>query len=419
MYYTNVLVDGNNILERYVGEDGTKGQRKISFEPTMYIKSQAESKYKSIYGENVVPKKFANIRDCKDFIKRAGDLKREVLGMENFALQYIEDIYGKNNSYPLIRQLEIAFVDIEVPTRDGFPDPEVAKWEIDAIGHYSLSSGKYDIFTTRSWCKNKSALTVDDKGEPNDVLENVTYHKFETEKELLIAYLKFWRNNIPDIISGWNSDAFDIPTIVRRYQKVLGEKFANKLSPWDKIKERQAYDESGNEFTEFTIVGVDSIDYMKAYKKFTFVNRPTYKLDYIGSVELGMKKMPMPFRTYLDFAEKDPQKYIDYLIRDVQLLAMLDKRLNLSYVITSLAYYSGINFSDTFSPVKTWDAIINKFLIEQNIIVSQKKRKEKVKYVGAYVKDPLLQLYKWLLSFDLTSLKCMGLWFGNFHRKLA
>lgn len=405
MMYTNVYLKGNTILERYIDDDGKRKQRSVDFSPTMYKHiNDTMSDLKDIYGRKVAPVKFESISEARKWMKSMTDVNREPLGMDNFILQYIYDTYSGPISFN-IELVDVAFVDIEVPTDGPFPEPSKCDWAIDGICHYSTITKRFSLFTTRPWDVQKSILEEDGK---TDILHRIDYTFCANERELLLAYLRFFRDNTPDVLSGWNSEQFDIPYIINRYRKVLGDAFANKLSPWDIIKEKIVYigedEDNLEEIITYEIAGISSIDYMAAYKKFTFKKRANYKLDHIGTVELGMNKLEMTEKTYLEFSTKNPQRYIDYLIRDVDLLVNLDKRLSLMHLILSVGYYAKINYNDTFSPLKTWDAIIHNSLIQQGIIIPQNKKTTKEKYAGALVKDPITGLYKWILSFDLESL---------------
>lgn len=408
MYYTNVTTNGSQILERYTDDNGKDCYRKVDFAPSLF-KHSPNGNLKDIYGKSVQEVEFENMAGARAWMKSMKDINRECLGQDDFILQYAYNTYPDRINYNT-RDLDIGFLDIEVPTNGPFPKPSICKWEIDAICQYSTKRDTFHLFTTRPWDKAKSVLIKDDDGKDCDILDRVEYRFYATEKEMLIGYLRFFREFTPHVLTGWNTEKFDIPYIVRRMSIVLGEKFAQKLSPWDKVKEKLIIAEDGDEDDEndqtftYDITGVSCIDYMNAYKKFTFTTRPSYKLDYIGMIELGMRKLGMSHKTYLAFSQNDPQRYIDYNIRDVDLLTRLDNRLSLFELIISIGYYAKINFANTFSPIKTWDAIIHNSLIIQGIVVPENKTEVKQRYAGAFVKDPIMGFKRWILSFDLTSL---------------
>lgn len=393
-YYTNVELIGNYILERYL-VDGVEHRRKVPFEPSLFHHCQETSPYKDIYNRNVREKFFDSISDARKWKKDMSEFGKEVMGMDDFILQYLYKNYTSEIKFD-IGEIDIANVDIEVVSKDGFPEPSICRWEIDAITHFSSLRNTYFVFSTRKWCKAKSIL-------PESILDRVDYQYFETEKEMMIAYINFWRQNTPNILTGWNVERFDLPYIINRIKKLWGDKAPEKLSPWGKIEEKTVYSMSGAEEQVYKIVGVNLIDYLELYKKFTFTTRPSYKLGYIGEVELGDTKLEFDGPLW-QLAEQDPQTYVDYNIKDVDLVVRLDDRLNLFLLVLSVSYYARVNYNNVFSPLKTWDGIIHYSLMQQNKIIPENKKHSKEDYGGAFVKDPIMGYHRWLVSFDLTSL---------------
>lgn len=392
--YTNVELLGNTILERYL-VDGVEHRRKVPFEPSLFFHCPEESPYKDIYNRNVREKFFDSISDARRWKKDMQEFGKEVMGMDDFILQYIYKEYTLNIDFD-INQIDIANVDIEVVSKDGFPYPNICKWEIDAITHYSSKQKRYFVFSTRTWEKSKSIL-------PERILNNLEYHYFDSEKDMMLNYISFWRENTPNILTGWNVERFDLPYIINRIKKIFGEKVAERLSPWGKIEEKTVYNMAGTEEQVYKILGVNLIDYLELYKKFTFKTRPNYKLGYIGEVELNDTKLEYDGPLW-KLAEDDPQTYVDYNIKDVDLIVRLDERLNLMLLVLSVSYYARVNYNNVFSPLKTWDGIIHYSLMQNNVVVPENKKHSKEDYGGAFVKDPIMGLHKWLMSFDLTSL---------------
>jgi len=215
-----------------------------------------------------------------------------------------------------------------------------------------------------------------------------------------------WSMNYPDIITGWNSRFFDIPYLVNRIVKILGQKMANKLSPWGWYKENEITLFGNRKQQVFELVGISSIDYMDVYKKFTYVNQESYALSHIAYAELGEKKLDYSeYSSLHELYKTNFQKFVDYNVHDVVLLEKLEEKLKLLEMIISLAYIAKCNFNDVFSPVKMWDCIIYNHLKDQQIVVPPKKHGTKLEaYEGSYVKDPQIGRHKWVASFDLNSL---------------
>jgi len=236
--------------------------------------------------------------------------------------------------------------------------------------------------------------------------EGILYVPCTTEEHLLLEFVNDWSMNYPDIITGWNSRFFDIPYLVNRIVKVLGQKMANKLSPWGWYKENEINLLGNRKQQVFELVGISSIDYMDAYKKFTYVNQESYSLNHIAYTELGEKKLDYSeYSSLHELYKTNFQKFVDYNVHDVVLLERLEEKMKLLEMIISLAYMAKCNFNDVFSPVKMWDCIIYNHLKDQQIVVPPKKHETKLEaYEGAYVKDPQIGRHKWVASFDLNSL---------------
>jgi DNA polymerase elongation subunit (family B) len=156
----------------------------------------------------------------------------------------------------------------------------------------------------------------------------------------------------------------------------------------------------------YDIVGIAMLDYFEVYKAFTYVNQESYRLDHIAYVELGQRKLAYDeYESMNEFYKKDFQKFIQYNIRDVELVQKLEEKLKLIELSVALAYSAGVNFQDVFSQVRTWDVIIYNYLSNKNIVIPPKKKGLKdEQYAGAYVKEPLVGMHKWVVSFDLNSL---------------
>ena len=156
----------------------------------------------------------------------------------------------------------------------------------------------------------------------------------------------------------------------------------------------------------YDLLGINVLDYMDLYKKFTYTNQESYRLDHIANVELGKRKLDhSEYENFKDFYTKDWQKFIDYNIIDVELVLQLEDKMKLIELAVALAYDAKVNFKDVYYQVRMWDTLIYNFLTEKNIVVPPVKRSEKdKKYAGAYVKQPIPGKYDWVVSFDLNSL---------------
>lgn len=395
-FYTNAVRHGGDILVRGI-KNGKSVKTKVKYKPTLFVHcNSTDTKYRDIYGNPCMAIKFDDMWEAHTW-KKENKQNSEILGMDNFYLAYLADQNPDDIQFD-IEKIRIGIIDLEV-TAPEFPDPKFAKYEIDAITLYDSIDDVYYSWGLGTWASRKSEL-------PTEIIEKVKYKNCPTEKELLANFLLHWIGKCPDVISGWNSDEFDLPYLYQRLLKVLGESSALRLSPWDVVKTHTKKDNYGGEKLMIEIYGVSALDYMALYKKFTYVNRPFYKLGYIASVELGDDKLDFD-GDLSELAATDYQKYMDYNIKDVWLVKQFDEKLALFSQAIGMAYSARINFDDAFSPVKMWDAIIFNEVKKENIVIPAQKHVDRKQYEGAYVKEPIPGFYRWVMSFDLTSLHPM------------
>lgn len=386
-YYTNVALYGNKILLREI-VDGKAEDREIEYRPTLYVTSLDESEFKTLEGRNVDSIQPGTIKDCKDFISRYEGIQGfQVYGNTDFVYQFIADEYPGKIEFD-IDHLKIAYIDIETTCDNGFPDV------MDPVD-------KVIVITV--CIRNK--FTVFALGEYTPTDENVTCYCFDDEQRLLREFIHFWRLERPDIVTGWNVRFFDIPFLVNRIQKLMGDKFSRKLSPWNQIRDRKVV-RMNKEQTAYDLVGISTLDYLELYQTFTYTNQESYKLDHIASVELGEKKVSYSeYDSIRDFYTNNFPKFVEYNIQDVALVQRLEDKLKLLDLSVSLAYSAKVNLMDIFSQVRTWDQIIFHYLHEKKIVIPPKKVFSKdEKYAGAYVKDPQVGKHDWVVSFDVNSL---------------
>ena len=388
-FYTNAVEHGNNILVR--GYDrGRAFEEKIPYKPTMYLPSKRENaEWKDIRGNNLDAIEFESMREAKDFIKKYDDISNfKIYGMPRFLYSYLNEEYPKEIVYD--RDLiNVANIDIEVSSENGFPSADVAAQEITAIT--LRKNGMYYVWAYHDYVPSR-----------NDVY----YFQCNNEKELLTKFLSEWSNGYPDVVIGWNIMFFDIPYLVRRMNQILGESATKGFSPWRFFNDRRVKRKYGKEETVYTIAGVATLDYLEMYQKFTYTQQESYRLDHIGFVELGERKLDYSeYESLHDFYIKDFQRFIDYNIRDVELVQKLDDKMKLIDMALALAYDAKVTLLDIFTQVRMWDVIIHNHLHKQKIAVPLEGGGAKDEaYVGAHVKEPKPGGYDWVMSFDLNSL---------------
>ena len=389
-FYTNVYEKFNKMLVRGY-EDGRYFQSEEEFQPTLYVTSKKQSKYKTLDGLSVEPIQPGKISDCKEFLKKYENVEGfTVYGNDNYKAQYISQTYPEDEIKFDIKKIRLVTIDIEVASENGFPNVFDCAEELLAITLQNYATKHIICFASRPYINTR---------------KDVLYVECRDEIDLIQHFLAFWERETPDVITGWNCELYDIPYIAGRIDRILGEKEARRLSPWGNIRRKELVIK-GREQISYEVSGVSIIDYLDLYKKFTYKAQESYRLDHIANVELGQKKLDhSEFETFKDFYTKDWQKFIDYNIRDVELVDQLEDKMKLIELCFTMAYDAKVNFNDVFFQVRTWDAIIYNYLKKRNIVIPPKDRSEKSdKFAGAYVKEPKPGKYDWVVSFDLNSL---------------
>ena len=384
-FYTNVSLVGDSILYRVI-EDGVSVERVEKYNPTLFVPSNKETKYKTLDGRFVESIQPGLISDCRDFVKQYQGMPGfRVYGNTDYVYQYIGDKFPDEVEYDMSK-ISIAHIDIETTAENGFPQVDDPQEEVIGIT-LSVNGSKYVL------------------GLGNFFIDGVVSKMFEEEEDLLREFLNIWRKEAPHIVTGWNVKFFDIPYLIQRMNKILGPVDTQHLSPWKKIREK-FIERSSKRHRTFQILGVSVLDYLDLYRTFTYTNQESYRLDHIAFVELGEKKLDYSeHETIKDFYRNDFQKFMEYNVRDVDLIIMLEEKMKLLELALALAYSAKVNYEDVFSQVRTWDQIIYHHLRKQNIVIPPKKGgKKDEQYAGAYVKDPIVGMHDWIVSFDLNSL---------------
>ena len=309
-FYTNIQLAGDTILYRGY-EDGEPVTFRTNFSPTLYVLSRNQEEFKTLEGKNVSPVQFQTAREARDFIKQYDGVEGfEVHGYERFVYQYIRREFPGEVQYS-IPTMKIYALDIEVQCENGFPNVEEAAEEMLSITIKDMISKKYYCWAMREF----------------DPPEGVEHKVFWTEHEMLQDFITWWTNNTPDILTGWNVNLYDVPYIARRICRVLGEKWMKSLSPWNRANEREVYVQGRKNYA-YDISGVNILDYLDLYRKFTYSNQESYRLDHIAFVELGQRKVDhSEYENFKDFYTRDWQKFMEYNIQDVELIDRLEDKM--------------------------------------------------------------------------------------------
>ena len=387
-FYTSVERYGNRIL--YRGYDGAERiQKRVPFKPTLFVDGKGD--WSTLEGKQVAPLELDSMKDATDFLKRYENIDTvKIYGMNNMVHQFITYAFPNDINFDP-NQIVVSTIDIEVASDQGFPEPDVANYPVISI---CIKSSKEDYF--RVWALGDY--------EPKD---NEIYNKCENELQLLDSFLKYWeKHGSPDVITGWNSKQFDIPYLVNRTRKVIGDESVKRFSPWGVVSPRTVRGKMGRRDVDtYDLMGIAQLDYYDLYQKFTYTQQESYRLDNIAFVELGERKLS--YEEYGDLHtlyQNDHQKFIEYNIRDVDLVDKLEEKLGLISLAMTLAYKGGVNYEDVLGTTAIWDSIIYRILNKFQVAVPPKVEKSKSKYEGGYVKEPHVGSHEWVTSFDLNSL---------------
>jgi len=391
-FYTSVVQNKNKMLVRGI-DNGKPVKRIYDYSPYLFIPTNKETKFRTPTGQSVGKMDFDSIWDAKEFIKEYDNIEgMPIYGMTNFLYPFIFDHFQGEIKYdPSL----ISVTSLDIETKVG--DEDIATAIQTTPNEVTAITISRNGFKTVFGCGD--FVTDDPK---------ITYLKCRDEQALLQTFLSVWNSSdySPDVLTGWNVEFFDVPYLVGRIIKILGEEAVKRLSPWGQIR---PYDVEikGKKVTSYELKGIAVLDYMALYKKFTYTNQESYRLDHIAYVELGENKINYNDEGYVnlnDLYTRNFQRYIEYNIHDVHLVDLLEDKMKLIELVFAMAYDAKVNYTDTLASVNQWDVIIHNYLLEQNIVVPQKSSSIVSDLVGGYVKDVQTGMHRWLVSFDLNSL---------------
>ncbi len=355
--------------------DDKKGYQVVPYKPYAYVK-HSNGTHVSLYGDR--------LKKVFDYDKEDPHLfESDVPPTTRFLVDQYSDSDDSSEGHRMI------FIDIEVEVTDGFPDVQKAGNTITAITMWDKVSDTYYTY-----------VTDPKKQIKNYTKDNIIVELFSTEYEMLNKFYQKYMEIKPTIISGWNTDFFDIPYLYNRAVRVLGNSVAGLLSPisevrWSEYKSR------------YVIAGVSCLDYLSLYKKFSFIQQSSYRLDYIGEVEVGMKKIEYE-GTLNDLYENELQKFIDYNIRDVKILVDLDKKLNYIEIARGVAHLGHIPYEEVYMSSRYLEGAILVYLKKMGIVAPNKpprpKKRNDDKFAGAYVQSPQKGKHDWVYDLDITSM---------------
>ena len=392
-FYTNVVRTRDKILVTgYQGKKKVKLQ--VGYRPNHYIPSKkGETPYRALDGRPLEVVNLNSMGGARKFREKyAGVEGFEIHGYDRYIYTYIADKFQGDIQFDtsLIRT---ATLDIECECEGGFPDPMIAGERVNAITIKPFGKDAH-VFGIGEWEHNKT---------------DIVYHNCMDEAVLLTEFMKYWRQEQFDIITGWNVDSFDMTYLCNRVDRLFGEGEHKKFSPWNMSDVREYTSQGYQRNMTYTLYGINIVDYLDLYRKHTFVNQESYRLDHISNVELGTGKIDYSeYGSLHTLYRQDYPKFLEYNLKDAVLVEQLEEKLGLLELTQVMSYNAKCNYTDTFGMVKYWETIIYNFLKEQKIQTPPQRLKtgnDKMKpIVGAYVKEPIVGGHNWVMSFDLNSL---------------
>jgi DNA polymerase elongation subunit (family B) len=396
-FYTNVARYGNTLLYRGY-KNGHRFEDRIKFSPTLYLEDP-NGTATTLNGIRVAPELFDTMRAVKEYEQKWQNVHGKdstLYGNKNYIAQFIQEKFPGIIDFDRDR-INVSTIDIEVASDDGFPEPDQANHPVISIAMKNNIDNVYYIWGMNDYDVSKSVMKTN----------KVEYIKCNDERELLIRFVSHWSgHHSPDVITGWNSRFFDIPYLMNRIIKVCSEEVAKRMSPWGLINMREIT-VAGRTQQAWELTGITQLDYLELFKKFgySYGAQESYKLDHIAHVVLGERKLSYEEYSNLHTLYKENfQLFIDYNIKDVELVDRLEDKMGLITLALTIAYKGGVNYSDTLGTTAIWDSIIYRLLDDQGIVVPANEDKFKSDYPGGYVKPPHVGMHDWVVSFDLNSL---------------
>lgn len=380
MAYKNIYIDTSGDEQVAYVWDDAKGMLTLPWSDFnyAYVKDPT-GKYLSMTGERV-SKTRRFTRDHPNVFE--SDLSRETRVLTDLYLH--EDTPSEGNV--------ILYIDIEVSMVNGIPNTKKPNNEITSIAVYDPTIKKYTVLVLDKHQMYENRVTVD-----------VDIMFCSTEQDLLHKFITVYEQINPTIITGWNTNGFDIPYLYERIRQVCGNGIASKLSPIGKVKYSERLE-------RYKIAGVSCLDYLDLYKKFTYTQLQNYRLDTVARTELGRGKVE--YEGSLDQLFRDDlSKFIEYNLEDVRLIVDMDAKLNLIELVRGICHIGHVPYEDYNMSSRFLEGTIVTYLHRKGIVVTDKPERpdksseeESEGFTGAYVKDPIPGVYDWVYSLDLQSL---------------
>ncbi len=390
--YRTVWYDSRKkVVHLWTWDDSGKRIEKVEpFNPYLFVETTSSSDAVSIFGTNLKKISFPSQFERRRYVKDCG-IKR-LFGNIKAEQQFLLETYlGLNETLIFSEQpLRVFYIDAEVYSPHEFPSPEHARHPINLLTVYDSLDKKYYTFGLKPYTPKR-----------NDVV----YHFCKSEHELLEKFLALWTRDYPDCVTGWNSDGFDIPYIVKRITDLLGEGFANSLSPVHSLYYKENIAQKFGKTTgKWVIHGLNCLDYMEIYQTFSRDKREAYNLDYIGKVELGEGKIKINATSLANLSDTDWDNYTEYNIQDVGILVKLEEKLRFLKTMRIISHKGFCNIEATMGKVAVVSGAISAQALKRGQILCTYEHDDMGGYEGGYVKEVEPGLKEGVITFDANSL---------------
>ena len=398
MSYSSVYFDRyHSNIHLWEYEEGEKVHKVLPAPMFFYMETpdddKDESPYTTIFGKPAKKVEFDKWYKYKQAVEKYTEWDRKIYESDvPVETKFIIDNYQAEEL--VSPDFDIHYMDIEVHSEKGFPRPEDANFPVTVITTWSTKHNKFFIFAERDFDED----FLKESGEDYEKII------FDSERDLLEYYFEWIPNEHPDIVTGWNSNGYDIPYLMNRAVKLFDEEFINKISPVGYVKERMVRINEYREEGRWTIGAINLIDMLEVYQNYTFSQQESWKLDYIAEMELGDKKIEYD-GTLVDLYNNDWQKYIEYNVQDVRLLRKLEEKKKFLPLLVTFCYGCRVPFEQYMKTTRVLDgAFISSLLAEGIVLPDVNRDAELGDFIGGYVKEPIKGLHDWVVSFDATSL---------------
>lgn len=371
--------------------DGDRIDTEVPFTPFLFTENEKAKDAVSIFKTPLKKHFFKNSFERNKYVNETS-IKRLFGNLpvdQQFLVETFKDDVHKEefSKFPL----KVYFIDIETYSPNEFPVPHKAKDPVVLITIYDTLTNQITTWGLKHAYKPK--------------LDNVTYIQCKTEQELFDNFIKFWKKDPPDILTGWNTEQFDIPYIINRAKNLLGEDFIRQLSPINEMQYRENFAKFGKDVGRWYISGVSCLDYMEIYKTYSKGDRESFSLNYIAEYELGEGKLAINATNLSSLADTDWDNFVDYNIQDVDLLRKLEEKLNYLKIIRLLSYKGCTNFERALGKVSIVTGAMTLQADKQGYIIPTFKNETiRESLEGGYVREPERGLKEAIVSFDVNSL---------------